>query len=302
MKLNKGFTPIAIVLIIIGVLAVGSVAYYFGKSSNTLSKVAENNVANVPVQNTDADCLSTTAPYIKVLSPNGGETYYKNSSIDLKWKSCNVPSAIHLNAQLVDVYNNSSDGLALLCEGGSSTWGAECLNDGEQVFGTIKWKAGIYKIRIASSEGVSVVDISDNSFTILGENAPNNQPYESGNDLDGQHIGYIKGISFSNENYSMKIDYVQWISPCSSDIECPNGYEIINDNPLVRTLSISNGVIIKMQTYSHDSSGNFNSNEVISLLKLKNFVNDKNSTNSGTPFWITLKNGVITEITEQYIP
>lgn len=35
MKTSKGFTPIAIVLILVGVLAVGGVAYYAGKSKNT---------------------------------------------------------------------------------------------------------------------------------------------------------------------------------------------------------------------------------------------------------------------------
>ena len=297
--MNKDKKIITGLVIIIIVLIVGVLTLYTGKNFNEKNNLpAENQVVN----NVPTDCLPTTSPWIKVLSPNGGETYYTNSAIDLKWKSCNVPSTIHLNAQLIDVYNNSSDGLALLCEGGSSTWGSECLNDGEQVFGTIKWKAGIYKIKLASSEGVSVVSISDSSFTILGQNAPNNRSHESGNDLNGQHFGYIKSVFSSSGNYSMKIDYAQWISPCPSEIECANGYEIKNDNPLLRTFLISNNSIIKMQMYSNDSFGNFNSNEIISLLQFKNFVNNSNSTNVGTPFWITVKDGVITEITEQYVP
>lgn len=37
-----------------------------------------------------AKCLSTSAPSITVLSPNGGETYTAGQQITVKWKSCNV--------------------------------------------------------------------------------------------------------------------------------------------------------------------------------------------------------------------
>jgi hypothetical protein len=41
MKTNKGFAPIVIVLIIVAVLAVGGVAYYSGKNSNTIEEKQE---------------------------------------------------------------------------------------------------------------------------------------------------------------------------------------------------------------------------------------------------------------------
>ena len=100
MKNNKGFAPIAIVLIIIAVLAVGGVAYFAGKSSNSLpqnvvpdnyqSSGNQTNVAIPPVQNTEADCLPNTAPWIKVLSPAGGEVYTVGQNVNVEWTSCNV--------------------------------------------------------------------------------------------------------------------------------------------------------------------------------------------------------------------
>ncbi|OGI57615.1 hypothetical protein A3B85_02465 [Candidatus Nomurabacteria bacterium RIFCSPHIGHO2_02_FULL_37_13] len=58
MKNNKGFAPIAIILIIFAVLAVGGVAYYAGKSSSpTTQNIPENNYQpagqNIPVVNSN---------------------------------------------------------------------------------------------------------------------------------------------------------------------------------------------------------------------------------------------------------
>ncbi len=111
MKLNKGFAPIAIVLIIIAVLAVGGVAYFAGKSSNPLpqnvvpdnyqSSGNQNNAVTLPVQNASVNTNATTAcnsnspTTIKVLSPNGGEVYQAGQQVTVKWESCNVtPNSI----------------------------------------------------------------------------------------------------------------------------------------------------------------------------------------------------------------
>ncbi len=64
MKNNKGFAPIAVVLIIVAVLAVGGIAYYTGKSSSPAPQNAlENNVTNTPVVNSDATTQNTTSTW-----------------------------------------------------------------------------------------------------------------------------------------------------------------------------------------------------------------------------------------------
>ena len=50
MKYNKGFAPVVILLIVLGVLAVGGVAYFAGKSSAPKNEVADNSNYYPPVQ------------------------------------------------------------------------------------------------------------------------------------------------------------------------------------------------------------------------------------------------------------
>lgn len=311
MKNNKGIGLVG-VLIIIGAVLVAGIAFLVGKNYKEKNNFPEEKCGfngelckdtNTQNNNTQTNCLPTTSPWVKIISPNGVEIYYKNSAINLKWEFCNVPPTVHMGAELVDI-NNPQGGKALLCEGGASTWGPECLNDGEQTFGTVELKPGKYKVKIFSKEGVPVSDTSDNSFTILGENAPNNQPHESGNDLNGQHLGYIKSVSFNNGDYSMKIDYVQWISPCPGELgefECPNGYKIVNSNSLLRTFPISNNITVTSLT--EPGAGLYNNGpQQISLNSFHNLFKSNTLWTDSIPFWITIKNGVVTEIAEQYVP
>lgn len=164
---------------------------------------------------------------------------------------------------------------------------------------------------------------SPNKPKSSNENGTKNQ------DKNGEHLGYIKSISTANDKYSLKIDYIQWIN-CSYDEKtdsCNNGFEIVNSNPLVRTFPISGKAIVEMQTLCHHTSGidkgNFKSCE-ISLIQLKAMIDGTivpssdlyiptsdgadesiyavSATDSGLPFSITLRNGVVTKIAEQYIP
>ena len=81
-----------ILLVIIIVLAIGGVLYYVTKSSNISSTNIENNLPleNQIVNNKNTDCLPTTKPWVKVISPNGGETYIAGQKITVKWESCNI--------------------------------------------------------------------------------------------------------------------------------------------------------------------------------------------------------------------
>ncbi|MFZ2072192.1 MAG: hypothetical protein WAV10_00720, partial [Minisyncoccia bacterium] len=86
MKKNKaclrrqGFVGLGILIAIIAVLAIGGVAYYTGKKSNTLPKVEENNlqqkeqnqnnVLNVPIVNTSTQNTTTAATIISCVKEN----------------------------------------------------------------------------------------------------------------------------------------------------------------------------------------------------------------------------------------
>ena len=111
MKHPKGFAQIVVLLIIIGILAVGSVAYFAGKSS-VLKKEANNSNYNpttqqnyvsqqqitasqtntIPFQNQQqqTSCAPTDTPSITVTSPIMGANYTVDQSITIYWESCNV--------------------------------------------------------------------------------------------------------------------------------------------------------------------------------------------------------------------
>ena len=80
MKYNKGFAPILILVIVLGVLAVGGVAYFAGKSSAPKNEVSDNsNIAK---------------PSITILSPKGGESY--TNIIPVRWTSQNIQGNVNI--------------------------------------------------------------------------------------------------------------------------------------------------------------------------------------------------------------
>lgn len=119
---------------------------------------------------------------------------------------------------------------------------------------------------------------------------------------DGKFLGYIKSVSNLNGNYSLKIDYIEWDS-CTPAVgqpeSCNNGYKIINNNPLIRTLPISNTATIETLSIT----GLLTSPTLTTLSSFKTFFDSTKFPWKNTiPFHVTIVNGIITEITEQYIP
>ena len=290
MNKNKGFAPIAIVLIVIAIFAVGAIAHYVGKNSKTFTKTEENRNDASESTASSTICTPSSKPSLTIVSPKSGEKYYRNGVIDLQWTSCNLPASARITGKLVDVSNASSE-RALFCDG---QFAPQCFqgNTGDvSVLISPSDTAGTYKIGIASSEDMSISSLS-NSFTILANNAPDNAFHESGNDINGQHLGYVKDISLSNGVYYVKIDYVISTS-CSDGIKCPNGYYLENQNTQLRTLPIASDAVIKML-----EPGNPSSQILVTPAQLKDIISSRGQ----GLFWITLHKGAVTEVTEQYVP
>jgi len=209
------------------------------------------------------------------------------------------------------------------------------------VGGVVYYTTTISTPSLSNTEDINYPSVEQNSTQSTTNNVSqltNNPSTSSENtvttsqDKNGKYIGYIKIVSSTDNNYYLEIDYIQWISKCVANAQtnyCMNGFEIVNSNPLIRTFPISNNAVIKMQTFSHQTSGidvgNFNWNEVVNLSQFKGIINGSitppsyldmgpganpytgwyntgSTTQRGIPFWITLNNGEITEITEQYLP
>ncbi len=103
-------------------------------------------------------------------------------------------------------------------------------------------------------------------------------------------LSYIKSINSS----TISLDLIEMIS----DNNQPNGYRI--DNPSNETVNfpIEQNVLINQIVYPAD--GNM-TNKTVSLSDFIKIL-ESNSAAKDLPYWIDLKNGTVTKITEQYIP
>jgi hypothetical protein len=295
MNKNKGFISL-ILAIVIGVVVVGGGAYYLGKVSKVENKeVLENN--NDPISSEirtsgagglDGNMKTNPNSSITIISPNGGETYNAGEKMIIKWSTKDISPSLGVWFHLDTIDGKHLDNGDLV-----SSW-TEVLNTGETTL-TIPAHIPTGKYKLGVTIAMEIEDVSDNSFTINSE-IKNNNAKEYGDDFNGKHIGFIKSIDSKN---NLSIDYVQWVSPCvanPSTSYCMNGFDVINDNTKLRSFSVLDTAQIKLQTYSNDSSGNFNWNQVVSLPVFKKALN------SDLLYWVTLKDGKIVEITEQYRP
>lgn len=128
------------------------------------------NNTSTPVVNNN--CNSSTTPWIKVTSPNGGEVYNISNPtpgidfpIKVTWETCNIPPQTSINVNLLDTQHNAVNSLAV-----------PVLNNGKTTanFHTILFSpigsmnfGNYYKIQIVAqlASGI-IVDESDNLFTI----------------------------------------------------------------------------------------------------------------------------------------
>lgn len=192
--LNKGFAPIAVILIIVAVLVVGGGMYFVGKSNSTTPSVqSETSDYNFPVtqnQNTQtthttttqtptnttpsqnaptqtqAACNSGTPMWIKVLSPNGGQTFTAGQQVTVTWSKCNTPANSSMLLLLKSNQGASiGAGMGSYPNTGSATVTIPSVNSSSAPLSS----GNYYKIR-AMLSGVGVVndpiDESDNTFTI----------------------------------------------------------------------------------------------------------------------------------------
>lgn len=190
MNKNKGIIGIGLILaIVLGIVVVGSGAYYLGKSG---TKQGINNQANVipnvenqnlPVDNNQqvnfptpiipavsTGCAANSTPSITVLSPNGGETYTAGQKITVKWESCNL--AKDINSVFIGItseFDKSKGPISLV--GQTENDGIEIVTLPNELKGWTSAGPGkFYKVGISyqykAGPGHTYFDDSDNTFTI----------------------------------------------------------------------------------------------------------------------------------------
>lgn len=190
MKYSKGFSTLVALLIVVGVLAVGGIAYFAGKSSAPKNEVADNSNYTQPVTNNTPAQQQTPPPTnnsqqqqtppstpsstpacatsITVLSPNGGEVYSNTSALKVTWKSCKIPADATLAVELL--YGTDGIMTAFVPNTGSHTFQLSpttLMNPPVPPSQPVTYGKH-FKVQVGTSPGTSpnYHDSSDNLFTI----------------------------------------------------------------------------------------------------------------------------------------
>jgi hypothetical protein len=122
---------------------------------------------------------------------------------------------------------------------------------------------------------------------------------------DGRHPVYLKSVDPGQQ--SITFDLIQFFTgdaatkAAAEDHEespPPNDYYIRNVNPRLRTLPVRDDTPITVNVLAAQSTGSATKNVSVTLAKLATYF-----PNSGTPpFWITVEQGQVTKIAQQYLP
>ena len=130
-------------------------------------------------------------------------------------------------------------------------------------------------------------------------------PSEPATLADGRHPVYLKTVD--PDRQTITFDLIQFFTgdaatkAAAEDGEespPPNDYYIRNVNPKLRTLPVAADAPITVNVLAAQSTGSATKDVVVTLAKLASYF-----PNSGTPpFWITVEQGQVTKIAQQYLP
>jgi hypothetical protein len=122
---------------------------------------------------------------------------------------------------------------------------------------------------------------------------------------DGRHPVYLKTVD--PDRQTITFDLIQFFTgeaatkAAAEDGEespPPNDYYIRNVNPRLRTLPVAADAPITVNVLAAQSTGSSTKDVSVTLAKLASYF-----PNSGTPpFWITVSQGQVTKIAQQFLP
>jgi hypothetical protein len=120
---------------------------------------------------------------------------------------------------------------------------------------------------------------------------------------DGRHA--VRITTVDTEGRTVTVDVIQFLtgdaaikaaSAAGQESPPPNDYFIVNDNPKLRTLPVAAGAPVTVNALLAMETGSATKNVSISFGKLAQLQNQN------ALFWITVRDGRVTAIAEQYIP
>jgi hypothetical protein len=155
-------------------------------------------------------------------------------------------------------------------------------------------------------------------FMSLGFIRANNNDYMPVPRDSQTHASYIDQIYQANGQTYVKADFIEWYEGEEANkvfrereqdpemTEAPDGYYIVNDDTQLQTLPIASNAKIYMQIFNQTGNvveANTNWNEEINVAKFVSLLSDNSEMNmKDYPYHLTIENGVIVKITQQFIP
>ncbi|MGN7358382.1 hypothetical protein ACTHPF_13860 [Paenibacillus sp. SAF-054] len=131
---------------------------------------------------------------------------------------------------------------------------------------------------------------------------------------------YISSLQSEDGHLVIQADPIEWYEGAAADQKfmefdkeaaeelggAPDGYYIVNDDNALQTYDVAPDAKVLMQIYDHDGtyeSMQINWNEPVSLDKyLAIMNNDKLMDMKGFPYHLTIRDGKVVQIVQQYIP
>jgi hypothetical protein len=129
---------------------------------------------------------------------------------------------------------------------------------------------------------------------------------------DGRHFGYLKAARVTAEPREVELDLAYFLTGEEANAEAeergletpvPNDYLIVNDNPKLRTLPVAEDVVIDLLDWTNCCETRF----VGDPARFETSFTAENPPSGRyrgrfTAYWLTVENGEVTTIEEQYLP
>lgn len=130
---------------------------------------------------------------------------------------------------------------------------------------------------------------------------------------DGRHFGYVRSVD--TDARTIELDLAYFLSgeeanhayqEATGDTgPVPNDHFVVNDNPMLRTLTLAPDVHLRLLDWNHCCETFFEGD----LARFAQAIRDQADVTDGgliyrgqSQWWITIENGLVTEIEEQYSP
>jgi len=130
---------------------------------------------------------------------------------------------------------------------------------------------------------------------------------------DGEHFGFVEEVDASGGNLVLDLAYFlsgeaanEAAAERGDEVPVPNDYYIVNDNPRLRTLILADDVELSLLDWNRCCDERFDGDlETFAQAIAEGMLEAADGlVYNGTfsPYWLTVENGEVVRIEEQYLP